>query len=70
MYKILSIFLIFGIIGCDGASSENTLKPPFINIDECIDYVNKLDAKKGYPIRKKESVINECQGSPNLMISG
>jgi len=32
--------------------------------------VNKLDAKKGYPRRKKESVINECQGSPNLMISG
>jgi len=70
VYKILSIFLIFGIIGCDGASSENTLKPPFINIDECIDYVNKLDTKKGYPRRKKESVINECQGSPNLMISG
>tara|TARA_B110000003_G_scaffold252678_1_gene267453 strand:+ start:3258 stop:3470 length:213 start_codon:yes stop_codon:yes gene_type:complete len=70
VYKILSIFLIFGIIGCDGASSENTLKPPFTNIDECVDYVNKLDAKKGYPRRKKESVINECQGSPNLMISG
>ena len=66
---LAGIFLIFGIIGCDGASSENTLKPPFINIDECIDYVNKLDAKKGYPRRKKESVINECQGSPNLMKS-
>jgi len=69
MYKILSIFLILGIIGCEKTSSENTPEPPFANIDECVDYVNKLDAKKGYPKRKKESVINECQGSPNLMIS-
>jgi hypothetical protein len=38
-------------------------------MDECVDYVNKSDAKKGYPKRKKESVIHECQINPNLMIS-
>ena len=48
---------------------ENTPKPPFTNIDECVDYVNKLDSKKGYPKRKKESVIHECKINPNLMIS-
>jgi hypothetical protein len=31
--------------------------------------LNKSDAKKGYPKRKKESVIRECLNNPNLMMS-
>ena len=69
MKKLLALLLLFGIVGCERASDENTLKPPFTNLDECVDYVNKLDAKKGYPKRKNESVINECKNSPSLMIS-
>ena len=69
MYKILPIILILGIIGCERASGKNIPKPPFTNIDECVDYVNKLDAKKGYPKRKQESVIRECHTSSGLMIS-
>ena len=69
MKKLLALLLLFGIVGCERASDENTPKPPFTNLDECVDYVNKLEAKKGYPKRKKESVIHECQINPNLMIS-
>jgi hypothetical protein len=69
MKKLLAILLLFGIVCCERTSNENTPKPPFTNIDECVDYVNKLDAKKGYPKRKNESVINECQNNSNLMIS-
>ena len=69
MKKLLALLVLFGIVGCERASDENTPKPPFTNMDECVDYVNKLDAKKGYPKRKNESVINECQNNPNLMIS-
>ena len=68
--KYLSVLIIVvGLVGCERASNENTPKPPFTNIDECIDYVNKLDAKKGYPKRKKESVIYECQNNFNLKVS-
>jgi hypothetical protein len=68
--KYLSVLtIVIGLVGCERASNENTPKPPFANIDECVDYVNKLDAKKGYPKRKKESVIHECKINPNLMIS-
>ena len=67
--KYLSVLIIVvGLVGCERASNENTPKPPFINIDECIDYVNKSDAKKGYPKRKKESVIYECQNNFNLKV--
>ena len=67
--KLLALLLLFGIVGCERTSNENTPKPPFTNIDECVDYLNKSDAKKGYPKRKKESVVYECQINPNLMIS-
>ena len=69
MKKLLALLVLFGIVGCERASDENTLKPPFTNLDECVDYVNKLDAKKGYPKRKKESVIYECQNNFNLKVS-
>ena len=67
--KYLVLIIVVGLVGCERASNENTPKPPFTNIDECVDYVNKLDAKKGYPKRKKVSVIHECKINPNLMIS-
>jgi hypothetical protein len=67
--KYLLLIIAVVLVGCDRASNENILKPPFTNIDECVDYVNKLDAKKGYPKRKKESVIRECQNNSNLMIA-
>ena len=67
--KYLVLMIVVGLVGCERSSNENTPKPPFTNIDECVDYVNKSDAKKGYPKRKKESVINECQINPDLMIS-
>lgn len=67
--KYLLLIIVVGLVGCERASNENTPKPPFTNIDECIDYVNKSDAKKGYPKRMKESVIRECQNNSNLMIS-
>ena len=67
--KYLLLIIVVGLVGCERVSNENTPKPPFTNIDECVDYVNKLDAKKGYPKRKKESVIHECKINPNLMIS-
>ena len=68
--KYLSVLVIVVVlVGCERASNENIPKPPFTNIDECVDYVNKSDAKKGYPKRKKESVIHECKINPNLMIS-
>ena len=68
--KYLSVLIIVvGLVGCERSSNENIPKPPFTNIDECVDYVNKSDAKKGYPKRKKEAVINEWKINPNLMIS-
>ena len=67
--KYLVLIMVVGLVGCERASNENTPKPPFTNIDECLDYVNKSDAKKGYPKRKKESVIRECQNNSSLMIS-
>ena len=67
--KYLVLIIVVGLVGCERASNENIPKPPFTNIDECVDYVNKLDAKKGYTKRKKESVIHECKINPNLMIS-
>ena len=67
--KYLLLIIAIGLVGCERASNENTPKPPFTNIDECIDYVNKSDAKKGYPKRKKESVIYECQNNFNLKVS-
>jgi hypothetical protein len=67
--KYLLLIIVVGLVGCERASNENTPKPPFANMDECVDYVNKLDAKKGYPKRKKESVIHECKINPNLMLS-
>jgi hypothetical protein len=67
--KYLVLIIVVGLVGCERSSNENIPKPPFTNIDECVDYVNKSDAKKGYPKRKKESVINECQINPDLMIS-
>ena len=67
--KYLLLIIVVGLIGCERASDKNTPKPPFTSIDECVDYVNKLDGKKGYPKRKKESVIHECQINPNLMTS-
>ena len=69
MYKVLSIILFLGVAGCERVSDKNIPKPPFIDIKDCIEYVNKLDAKKGYPKRKKESVILECKNSNNLMVS-
>ena len=69
MKKLLALLVLFGIVGCERASDENTPKPPFTNIDECVDYLNKSDAKKGYPKRKKESVIYECQNNFNLKVS-
>ena len=66
--KYLVLIIVIGLVGCERASNENTPKPPFTNIDECADYVNNSDAKKGYPKRKKESVIRECQNNPSLMI--
>ena len=67
--KYLVLIIVIGLVGCERASNENTPKPPFTNIEECVDYVNKSDAKKGYPKRKKESVIRECQNNSSLMIS-
>ena len=67
--KYLVLIIVVGLVGCERAPNENTPKPPFTNIDECVDYVNKSDAKKGYPKRKKESVIRECQNNSSLMIS-
>ena len=67
--KYLVLIIVIGLVGCKRASNENTPKPPFTNIEECVDYVNKSDAKKGYPKRKKESVIRECLNNPNLMMS-
>ena len=67
--KYLVLIIVIGLVGCERTSNENTPKPPFANMDECVDYVNKSDAKKGYQKRKKESVIHECQINPNLMIS-
>ena len=67
--KYLVLIIVVGLIGCERASNEDTLKPPFTNIDECVEYVNKSDAKKGYPKRKKASVISECENNSNLMIS-
>ena len=67
--KYLVLIIAVGLVGCERTSNENTPKPPFANMDECVDYVNKSDAKKGYPKRKIESVIHECQINPNLMIS-
>jgi hypothetical protein len=69
MHKILSIVLLLTIVGCEKTADENILKPPFTDIKECIKYVNKLDAKRGYPKRKEESVIRECQNSSYLMSS-
>lgn len=69
MHKILSIVLLLTIVGREKTADENILKPPFTDIKECIKYVNKLDAKRGYPKRKEESVIRECQNSSNLMSS-
>ena len=67
--KYLVLIIVIGLVGCERTSNENTPKPPFANMDECVDYVNKSDAKKGYPKRKKESVIRECLNNPNLMMS-
>ena len=67
--KYLVLIIVVGLVGCERSSNENIPKPPFTNIDECVDYVNKSDAKKGYPKRKKESVIRECQNNSNLMVS-
>lgn len=67
--KYFVLIIVVGLVGCERASNENTPKPPFTNIDECVDYVNKSDAKKGYPKRKKESVIRECLNNSDLMIS-
>ena len=67
--KYLLLIIVVGLVGCERASNVNTPKPPFTNIDECVDYLNKSDAKKGYPKRKKESVIRECLNNSNLMIS-
>jgi hypothetical protein len=67
--KYLLLIIVVGLVGCERSSNVNTPKPPFTNIDECVDYLNKSDAKKGYPKRKKESVIRECQNNSNLMIS-
>ena len=67
--KYFVLIMVIGLVGCERTSNENTPKPPFTNIDECIDYVNKSDAKKGYPKRKKESVIHECQNNFNLKVS-
>ena len=67
--KYLLLIIVVGLVGCERASNENTPKPPFTNIDECVDYVNKSDSKKGYPKRKKESVIRECLNNSDLMIS-
>ena len=69
MKYLSSLLIVILFLGCERASNENTPKPPFTNIDQCIDYLNKSDAKKGYPKRKKESVIHECKINPNLMIS-
>ena len=66
--KYLSLLIIVIVsIGCERTSNETSPKPPFTNIDECIDYVNKSDAKKGYTKRKKDSVISECKNNYNLM---
>lgn len=66
--KYLPLLIIVIVsIGCERTSNETSPKPPFTNIDECIDYVNKSDAKKGYPKRKKDSVISECKNNYNLM---
>ena len=69
MYKILIISLLMLVVGCERSSNENKPQPPFSNIDDCVKYVNKSDAKKGYPKRKKDSVIYECKNSLTLMES-
>ena len=69
MKKLLAILLLFGIVGCERVPDENVPIPPFTNIDECVDYLNKADLNKGYPKRKTQSVIRECQNNPNLLIS-
>ena len=69
MKYLSSLLIVILFLGCERASNENTPKPPFTNIDQCIDYLNKSDAKKGYPKRKKESAIRECLNNPNLMMS-
>ena len=45
--KYLLLIIVVGLAGCERASNENTPKPPFTYIDECVDYVNKSDSKKG-----------------------
>ena len=67
--KYFVLIMVIGLVGCERTSNENTPKLPFTNIDECVDYLNKSDAKKGYPKRKKDSVIYECKNSLTLMES-
>ena len=69
MYKILIISLLLVVVGCERSSNGNKPQPPFSNIDDCVNYVNKSDARKGYPKRKKDSVIYECKNSLTLMES-
>ena len=39
--KYLVLIIVIGLVGCERTSNENTPKPPFANMDECVDYVNK-----------------------------
>jgi hypothetical protein len=53
--KYLLLIIVVGLVGCERASNENTPKPPFTNIDECVDYVNKVRCKKRLS-KKKEGI--------------
>ena len=53
--KYFVLIMVIGLVGCERTSNENTPKPPFTNIDECVDYLNKSDAKKRLS-KKKERI--------------
>ena len=59
--KYLSLLLIVILfLGCERASNENTPKPPFTNIDQCIDYLNKSDAKKAIQKGRKNKLLENA----------
>ena len=66
--KILFIVGFVVISSCsDSQSSQDNLSPPFNNLDDCIIFIDNLDAKRGYPPREKASVIFECENNPALI---
>lgn len=68
MLKKFIISGLFVISSCsDNQTSQSLPKPPFNNLDDCILFIDNLDAKRGYPPREKDSVIYECENNPSLI---